>query len=121
MNMKYFRVKYGYGKNDFHSITEDELPKAVKAHGNGGVAVFSSGTVSGNNIIAITPDYHRLMGYNPEYELTGEDMLEIGRKTIQEHQDALLVARGETPTKPKEISEGVKRLATGMTKPTWDR
>lgn len=71
--MKYYRVKYGYGKDDFYSVDEDELPGALRAQVNGGIFVCSEGTISGNNIMAVSPDYNRLMGYHRDYMMSGED------------------------------------------------
>lgn len=84
--MKYYRVKYGYKDDEFLSIDETELEKALRAQGLGMVAVFKTGSVSGNHIISITPDYQKLMGWAHDYHLTGEDMLEIGNEAINEHQ-----------------------------------
>jgi hypothetical protein len=84
--MKYFRVKYGYGKDEFLSIDENEYRKAVIAQGSGSVAIFASGTVSGNNILAIMPDYQRVLGLRRDWELGGEDYALLGEKTQQEYQ-----------------------------------
>lgn len=83
----HFKVKIGFGKDDFISITEKELGVAIRAQITGKVAVFNEGTVSGNNIIAITPDYHRLLGFNHDYVLEGEDMKRIGKSKINEFRE----------------------------------
>lgn len=87
--MKHFKVKIGFGKDDFISIDENELPMALRAQITGKVGVFNEGTVSGNNIIAITPDYNRLMGYNRDYQLDGEDYNHIGKATVSEYREFL--------------------------------
>lgn len=84
--MRYFRVKYGYGKNDFHSVNEDELYKGVAAQLTGRIATFSTGTIAGNSIIAITPDYNRVLGLNADWEMTGEDFRELPKGTRDEHE-----------------------------------
>lgn len=87
--MKYYRVKTGYGKDDFISVDETELPMAVRAQISGRVAVFKGGTAAGNNIMTIIPDYQRAMGWNRDYQLTGEDYDEIGPTKQREYQNLL--------------------------------
>ncbi len=65
--MMYFKVQKGYGEKDYVEIDETELEKAIKAQVSGQVAFFSKGgTVSGNHIISITPDFDKVeKAYNP--------------------------------------------------------
>jgi hypothetical protein len=87
--MKYFRVKFGYGKDDFVSVDETELPTALRAQITGKIGSFKEGTIAGNNIMAIVPDYQRAMGWGRDYQLTGEDYAEIGGATQREYQNLL--------------------------------
>jgi len=87
--MRYFKVQIGFDEGNYISINEHELPLAIKAMGTGEVAVFDEGMVAGNNIISVTPDYNRAMGYNKGYKLTGEDYRHIGKATMHEHLDLL--------------------------------
>lgn len=84
--MKYFRVKFGYGKDDFYSVDESELPKAIRAQVNGTILVCEEGTIAGNNIMAIAPDYNRALGVNRDYTLTGEDYNELGATAVKAHR-----------------------------------
>ncbi len=99
--MKYFRVKFGFDKNDFYSIDENDLPKALRAQVNGTIFVCDEGTIS--------PDYNRKMGYKRDYALTGEDYDEIGAEAVNEHRlflnEVRRVAIGGAPA-TKQISDG---------------
>ena len=107
--MKYFKVKIGYGADDFITITENELPRAIKAQVNGGIVIFEEGSTAGNNIMAILPDYHRALGLNRGYTLTSEDYARIGGKVINEYRNALLMASSHA----RRISERDKTLIKG--------
>ncbi|RJQ33871.1 hypothetical protein C4568_03660 [Candidatus Parcubacteria bacterium] len=108
--MKYFRVKIGYGKDDFISVDETELPTAIRAQITGKVGVFREGTVSGNHIQAILPDLQRAAGFHRDYQLTGEDYEEL-RDTDKDHKLFLgetkdrvtaQIAGKESPTLPSK-------------------
>jgi len=77
--MKYFKIKTGYRSDEFISITEDELETAITAQITGKVGIFREGTIAGNYIMSITPDYHKILGFNSDYHLTGEDMKLIAK------------------------------------------
>lgn len=113
----YFKVKIGFGQDDFISIDQSELPNAIKAQITGKVGVFTEGTIAGNNIISITPDWNKLMGWKRGYKLTDEDYTEIGDKKIKEarvlFQEIKNKVLGIAPS-PIEISEGVKTLSEKM-------
>lgn len=117
--MKYFRVYFGYGKDDFYSIEEKELPKAIKAQITGQVALLSVATISGNEIKRIQPDYQRDMGWNRDYQLGAEDYLQIGSKKRKEYEDTYLLIKTNTervlnnlpPVANIEVSTEAKMLA----------
>jgi len=100
--MKYFKVKFGFGADDFLSVDENELPMALRAHISGKKGMFKEGSISGDKIIAITPDFNRALGYNRDYVLKGEDYNELG-KSRDDHELFL-------EEKRQEITNGQKML-----------
>lgn len=111
---KYFKVKIGYGADDYISIDDSELRVALKAQATGQVAVFKNGSVSGNHIMSILPDWNRVMGYNRDYKLTGEDYLYIGEDTQDEYRDLIETTtneiKGINPQKNTELIDDAKTL-----------
>lgn len=80
MKPLYFRVKTGYGVNDFVSIDQSEYGKAVRAQIKKSVVIFGGrGSVSGASIISVSPDWNRELGYHSDYQIKGEDMAEVPR------------------------------------------
>jgi hypothetical protein len=107
--MKYFKVKIGFGTDDFISIDETEVRRAMVAQVKGQIAIFKEGTVSGNSIISILPDYNREMGYKRDYKLTGEDYDSIGSKRTEDSRFILENTLNELLNKPKvELPENNK-------------
>lgn len=74
---KYFKVCRGWGE-DFISIEEKDLPRAISAQITGDI-LLANGTIAGNKIEMIVPDYHKTMGWNYEYKLTPEDHADVKR------------------------------------------
>lgn len=117
--MKNYRVYFGYGKDDFYSIPETDLQKAIKAQITGQVALFENSSISGNEIKRIQPDYQRDMGWNRDYQLGYEDYQQIGNKMRQEYEDTFLLNKtnverqiqGLPPIKQIEVSNEAKILA----------
>lgn len=105
--MKYFKVKFGYGTDDFIIIDETEASKAIRAQINGTVVVFKEGSVSGKNIISITPDVNKIMGWNRTYQPTAEDYGDVPKKIINEHKlfldNTVLQITGRTSKETKEL------------------
>lgn len=83
--MLYFKIKVGFGPNDFIPIDEEDYRKAVIAQVTGKVAIFKGGeTASGSAILTILPDYGRSMGYKREYEV---ELSEVHRKMLDEFRE----------------------------------
>lgn len=76
--MKHYLVRFGHREGESVSIGETELPTAIRAQITGKIGIFEEGTVSGNAILSITPDYNRMMGWNRDYRLSPEDWKEVG-------------------------------------------
>ncbi len=107
--MKYYRVKFGYGADDFYSVDESEVGRAIKAQGEGTVFACSEGTISGNNIMAIMPDYNRALGLNRDYHLTGEDYSELPAGAQRDHTEFLEETKREAlgPPDYKQLTDGI--------------
>lgn len=82
MKNLYYKIIFGYDAEDYIEITGEELEKASYAHLKKKDGSYSGGTVSGDKIIAIQPDYHKAMGWNRGYKLGSEDYAEISNKNI---------------------------------------
>jgi hypothetical protein len=102
----FYRVKIGLGPDDFVSISEDELKRTLNAQIKGTIVVLREGSVAGNSIISITPDYNRVLGLNRDYRLTGEDYDLLGDESIRDHRTAL----EEAKLSLKEGNNNIKKL-----------
>lgn len=120
----YFKVKIGYGNEDFISITKDELEKAHYAFLKDAKVVFNQGVAHGKNIISISPDYHRMFGWNYGYKMQPEDFDEVNRKVgnVNRYIEASkrkvqdYIASGQENmigTTTLELPEQTKKLGTG--------
>jgi len=77
MSSKYFKVVYGFDEDEYIAIDDSELKKAIYAHLTGKKVAFKEGSVSGDKIIVIRPDWNKAMGWNVGYKPTPEEMGEI--------------------------------------------
>lgn len=89
--MRYFKVIRGFGQEDFIPIDETELERALYAQMTGNsVLILKNGSVMGNHISAIMPDFHRAMGWNYAHRMGPEDHDEIHRSgAAQAHSGAI--------------------------------
>jgi len=80
---KSFKIKIGYGIDEFVSIEKSELAKAYYTFMTEGKMVTNDGYgLRGRDIIRIEPNWNEVMGYNRDYRLGGEDYKEIGEKRM---------------------------------------
>lgn len=86
---KFFKVKVGYGNDDFIIIDDTELAKCLRAQLNGSMVICKEGSISGKYIITITPDINKLMGWNRTYQPTPEDYGEISSNLLNEYRELL--------------------------------
>lgn len=93
-----FKVKTGFSETDFIRIDENEVPKAIRAQGMGGVAVFTEGSISGNHIISVTPDWHYELGLNPGAKFESQDWKQI-ENMREKARDVLVLASGKADIK----------------------
>lgn len=95
--MKHFRVKIGFGKDEFISIDETELRKALigQIRGRDAVVIFNEGSVTGNSILHVTPDFNRDLGYARDYILNAEDYGQIGAAKVDEYRTLMGNAKTE--------------------------
>lgn len=93
--MTYYKIIRGYGAEDFIRIDETELEKANYAFLAKKDAIYSGGSVRGSEILAIQPDYHRIMGWNTGYKLGVDDFAELRAKGIEKKCLGLLSSSKE--------------------------
>lgn len=124
-----FNVKYGTWSTDFIIVDADELEKLHFAKRKGAFFTGKYGDVDTTKIISVRPDFKETYGAMTEYELVGEDYLEIER----EHGDIRgLVGKAEnrvrhfietrqehligTGAKVPELEQGAAQLREGRPK-----
>ena len=93
--MKYFKIKVGYGENEYVPIDEDELETALFVFLTEGKGIFKNGVVRGKDIIGITEDWHKAMGWNKGYELSADDWIDIKEKGVQAEYQGLIGEKKE--------------------------
>lgn len=91
--MRYFKIKTGYGDQDFISIDETELEAAVYAFLTDAKGMFKNGAVNGKNIMSITEDWHREFGWNYTYKLGPDDWEQINREATPKYRGIIQEAK----------------------------
>lgn len=138
MKNLYYKVVFGFDAEDYVPISAEELEKAMWAHMRGKNVAFEQGSVSGERIVAVQPDYHTAMGWNRGYTLGADDFEELAQYGVDKsHQKFLRIAKDriqhlvenkqehligknvpipeiDNTKKPKLLDEGVKKLAASM-------
>lgn len=106
--MRYFKIQKGYDQDDYISIDETELGMALRAQLSGKNFVGAEGSVAGNHIISITPDWGKMMGYHRGHRLNADDYAEIG---ASKQEDVRMFLSDFTENMKREI-KGLPPLAS---------
>lgn len=126
VNHLYFKVFRGYNDEDYIPIDDTELEKAVYAHMAGKPVAFENGSINGNQISIIRPDFVRAMGWNKGYKPTPEEHGEIEARVGKRYAGIIGLAKERvqeciangTPeligTKPLLIENPVKIHTQGL-------
>lgn len=82
--MRHFKIRIGYGKGDdtFIPIDESELETALYCFIMDGKGVFKGGVCRGKDIISITEDWHKEMGWNESHVMDSDDWNDLYQKGI---------------------------------------
>jgi hypothetical protein len=139
--MKYFKVKIGYGADDYISITTPQnLEKALYLFASKEDGFLDGKPVRGVDIITITEDWNKALGVADSYKLNGEDQMLLSSRGIKKQYAGIiekysmrveyLLKNGKKnligqkvdipeldAPKAKEISEKSKKLSEGMKMP----
>lgn len=78
----FYKIIHGFSPEDYIEIGEKELQKAYYCFLMKKDSLFSGGSVKGNMIQEIKPDFHRIMGWNRGYKLEALDYEELAHKGI---------------------------------------
>lgn len=81
--MRYFKVIKGFRTDEFIPIDETELDKAIYAHLTGKVVAFNNGSLNGDSINSVMPDWHRAMDWNYGYAMGADDWNEIRSRGVE--------------------------------------
>ena len=115
MDLKRFKIKYGYDNAQYAEISEEELPKAYGMFLTGeGRGIFSDGTaIRAKDIVSIEPDWHYIRGWHKSWEMTNDDWADIKplQSNYQKFQNEVklltedLIKQGKTALLTKPLSE----------------
>jgi hypothetical protein len=87
----YYKIIRGYSAEDYIEIDSSELEKAYYCFLEKKDGVYSGGAVKGSEILAIQPDYHRIMGWNRGHKLDSYDYAELAEKGIDRKTRTALI------------------------------
>jgi hypothetical protein len=133
--MNDFKIITGFTPEEYIPIDETELERAIYVHLSGSKSAFKNGSISGDKIHSVQPDFHRAMGWNRGYKLGPDDYAELAEKGVDkahykeierarervqylvEHKQTDLIGKGviiPELEKTPQFSNETKRLAAGM-------
>ncbi len=93
--MKYFKIKFGYSEHEYIGIDDSELDAAMLCFLSDSKGVFKTGVVRGKDIIAISEDWHKEMGWNPTHDLGDDDWAEIRGKGVDKKYVGVIASAKE--------------------------
>jgi len=91
--MKYFKVRIAYGRDGddrFISIDDSELETALYCFITNSKGVFKNGVCRGQDIISITEDWNKAMGWNPEHVLDADDYNDLRQSGVSKAYTGLI-------------------------------
>lgn len=109
--MRYFKILSGFNDKEPISIDETELETAIRAQITGKIAVLKQGTIAGNSISKILPDFDKAKKiYNP----AGEDYLPPSEKEAHHLaiENAGEVVKAKMENRPPQLKEPSVRIHT---------
>ena len=93
--MRHFLIKFGFTANEVLPIDHTEAEKAIYCHLTGSVGAFKAGSVSGDKIIAVVPDYNAELGWPPDHKLDGHDFNDLDREGLRDKYTQFLAVQKE--------------------------
>lgn len=106
--MKHYRVWLGYEK--FIEVDQEDVKKCMVAKVEGATLLLPQGLIDGKYISLIEPDKHKILGVNPDWKLTGEDMRLLPAGELRSHELYLEAIIKEIKDGTIKLEDGIKRL-----------
>lgn len=86
----FYKIIRGYDAENYIPIDASEVQKAYYCFLQKKDSIFSGGAIKGSEIVMISPDFHRIMGWNRGYKLGVDDFEELAQKNIDKKCQSFL-------------------------------